>query len=83
MRKSAFVALMLLTIAAFAPRPAAAGYNLPWCANYYDSNVIACSFTSFEQCMASVRGVGGHCTQNVLSPPPYVEPHRVKSRRAS
>ena len=86
MRILAFVALMLLTMAAFAPRPAAAAYNLPWCANYYDSNVIACSFTSFEQCMASVSGVGGLCTQNILYPPrpPYVDqPHRVKSRRAS
>jgi hypothetical protein len=85
MRISAFVASMVLTIAAFAPRPAGASYNLPWCANYYDNNVIACSFTSFEQCMASVSGVGGHCIRNVLYPPapPYVEPRRVKSRRAS
>ncbi len=85
MRTSAFVAL-ILTAAAFAPRPAVAGYNLPWCANYYDSNVVACSFTSFAQCMASVSGVGGHCTQNFLyppPPPPYVEPHRAKPRRAS
>jgi Protein of unknown function (DUF3551) len=85
MRISAVVAFMLVT-AAFAPRTTvAAAYNLPWCANYYDSNVIACSFTSFAQCMASVSGVGGHCTQNVLypSPPPYVEPHRTKSRRGS
>jgi hypothetical protein len=86
MQRSAFVAL-LLTAAAFAPRTAAAGYNLPWCANYYEPpNVIACSFTSFAQCMASVSGVGGHCTQNILyppPPPPYVEPHRLKSRRAS
>jgi Protein of unknown function (DUF3551) len=85
MRISAFVAFMLVT-AAFAPRTAVATYNLPWCANYYDSNVIACSFTSYGQCMASVSGVGGHCTQNILYPPhpPYVDqPHRAKSRRAS
>jgi hypothetical protein len=84
MRISAFVALMPVTVALM-PRPAVASYNLPWCANYYDSNVIACSFTSFTQCMASVSGVGGHCIQNVLYPPapPYVEPHRAKSRRAS
>ena len=83
MRISAFVALMLATTAAFAPRPTAAAYNLPWCATYYDSNVVACSFTSFEQCMATVSGVGGLCTQNILYPlrAPYAEPHRVKSRR--
>jgi hypothetical protein len=83
MRISAFVALILMTAAAFAPRPAVADYNLPWCANYYDSNVVACSFTSFAQCMASVSGVGGHCTQNIRNPPGAPEPPRVKSRRAS
>ncbi len=85
MRIAAFVALMLGTMAAFAPRPAAAAYNLPWCATYYDSNVVACAFTSFEQCMTTISGVGGLCTQNILYPPraPYAEPHRAKSRRVS
>ena len=85
MRISAFVALILMAAGAFAPRPAAAAYNLQWCANYYDSNIIACSFTSFEQCLASVSGVGGHCIQNILYPPraPYSEPPRVRPRRLS
>ena len=85
MRISTFVALMLVTAAVSAARPAAAAYNLPWCATYYNNNVVACSFTSFEQCMASVSGVGGHCTWNILYPPraPYTESHRVKSRRIS
>jgi hypothetical protein len=85
MRISAFVvALMLTTVTASAPRPAAAAYNLPWCATYYDSLAKSCAFTSFEQCMATVRGVGGHCTQNLLVPakPPYAERRRVKSRFA-
>jgi len=83
MRISAFVALMLGTMAALAPRPAAAVYNLPWCATYYDNIVVSCAFASFEQCMVTVRGVGGHCTQNILYPAraPYAPPHRVKSRR--
>jgi hypothetical protein len=82
MRISAFVALMLVTMAAFAPRPAAAGYNLPWCAQYYESNILSCAFTSYQQCMATVSGVGGLCIQNFRYPPPptYVEPHRVKSQ---
>jgi len=84
MRKAVFVVLMLGTVAAFAPRPAAAAYNLPWCATYYESSITSCAFTSFEQCMATVRGgVGGHCTQNILYPPraPEAEPYRTKSRR--
>jgi Protein of unknown function (DUF3551) len=84
MRISAFVALMLMAVTTSAPRPAAAAYNLPWCATYYDSLAKSCAFTSFEQCMATVRGVGGHCTQNLLFPaePPYAERRRAKSRVA-
>ena len=85
MRISAFVAAMLVTAAALAPRPAAADYNLPWCATYYNDLVTTCAFVSYAQCMATVSGVGGHCTQNIRYPPhpPYAEPHRVRSRRAS
>lgn len=83
MRVSTRIALMpaavlLATVAAVAPRPAAAAYNLPWCAYYYDNNVISCAFTSWEQCFATVAGpVGGHCTLNPAYPP-YVERRRGK-----
>jgi hypothetical protein len=83
MRILVFVALMMLgTMTAFAPRPAAAGYNLPWCATYYESNVTSCAFTSFEQCMVTVSGVGGLCTQNILysARAPYAPAHRAKLR---
>lgn len=85
MRISAFAALTLVTMAAFAPRSAAAGYNLPWCAQYYDSNILSCAFTSFEQCMASVSGVGGLCVQNFRYAyhPPYAEPRRGRPRSDS
>jgi hypothetical protein len=82
MRISAFVALILATTAPFAPRPAAAVYNFPWCATYYDSNVVSCAYTSFRQCMATISGVGGLCTQNIrYPPPPPPDPLRVKSLR--
>jgi hypothetical protein len=74
-----FATATLAALAALAPRPAAAAYNLPWCANYYENNVRSCAFTSWEQCFASVAGpVGGHCTLNPAYPvhPPYVERHR-------
>jgi hypothetical protein len=86
MRKSACIALtpaaLLLSAAALAPRPAAAAFNYPWCATYYDNSrgIRSCAFTSFEQCMATVSGVGGICAQNPFypPPPPYAERHRVK-----
>jgi hypothetical protein len=77
-----FATMTLAASAAMAPRPAAAAYNLPWCANYYENNVTSCAFTSYAQCFATVAGpVGGHCTLNPAYPvhPPYVERHR-KSR---
>jgi hypothetical protein len=85
MRISAFVALTLVTMSALASRPASAAYNLPWCATYYESSITSCAFTSFDQCMVTVRGVGGLCTRNILYPPdpPTSEPHRGKSRRVS
>src|SRR5262249_53474649 len=59
MRRAALIALLLIAAAAFAPRPASAAYNLPWCAQYADdSNILNCAFTSMEQCQETVRGIG-------------------------
>jgi hypothetical protein len=77
--------VLLATVATMAPRPAAAGYNLPWCASYYENNVTSCAFTNYEQCFAAIAGpVGGHCYPNPAYPPqPYVERHRARSRVSS
>ena len=81
MRISAF-ALALATAAAFAPRPAAAAYNLPWCAQYYDKSAVrSCAFYTFAQCQATVSGIGGFCFQNPFGSPSYgYEPRRAKRR---
>jgi hypothetical protein len=85
MRISVLIVLTLLTSAASVPRPAAAAYNLPWCAQYDDgSNIISCAFYTFEQCMATISGIGGLCRQNWRLPPPpaaYYEPQRTKRRQ--
>jgi hypothetical protein len=86
MRVSTRIALMpaavlLAAVAAGTQHPAAAAYNLPWCAIYYEGNVTSCAYTSWEQCFATVAGpVGGHCTLNPAypPPPPYGERHRGK-----
>jgi hypothetical protein len=54
-----------------------------WCAEYsLNSGLTECAFFTFEQCLASVRGVGGYCI-----PSPYVvfgegqrSPHRSVRR---
>jgi hypothetical protein len=35
----------------------------PWCA-YYDHSTYNCGFHSYEQCLATIRGVGGYCSPN-------------------
>jgi Protein of unknown function (DUF3551) len=80
--KATFATVTLATLAAVAPLPAAAAYNLPRCANYHENNVRSCAFTSYQQCFATVAGpVGDHCTLNPAYPPrPYAERHRAKAR---
>ena len=86
MRTLALIALTGVSLLASRPQPSeAAAYNLPWCARYFDqSGITACSFYSYQQCMASVSGVGGFCLQNPNvppPPPPYAAYRRPNPRR--
>jgi hypothetical protein len=41
--------------------------NYPWCAYYgmgEDGGGTNCGFVSFEQCMATLSGMGGFCNRN-------------------
>jgi Protein of unknown function (DUF3551) len=38
-----------------------------WCANYNGGNGTNCGFHSFEQCQATVSGIGGFCSRNPFS----------------
>jgi hypothetical protein len=57
--------------------------NYPWCARYgtpYDDS--SCGFTSYEQCMASVSGVGGFCERNdTYKPPLAAAPQRQRMHK--
>ena len=35
----------------------------PWCA-YYDPSTYNCGFHSFQQCLETIRGIGGWCSPN-------------------
>ncbi len=60
--------------------PSAAVVWYPWCARFYDrSGSTSCAFTSFEQCLATVSGIGGACIQNWYPAPG--EPRYYKPRR--
>ena len=47
--------------------------NYPWCAHYdTDGGEINCGFSTFEQCLQDVRGIGGFCMRNnTYQPGPY------------
>jgi hypothetical protein len=61
--------LALLGLGAVAqtqPSAAQTPYDYPWCALRADrSGAQSCYFTSYEQCMASLRGIGGTCIRNL------------------
>ena len=43
----------------------AQGYRLyPWCANYNEDGVSNCSFSTRQQCEATISGIGGTCEIN-------------------
>ena len=44
---------------------AQSAYDYPWCAIYGDtSGSQACYYTSYQQCMATLSGIGGTCIRS-------------------
>jgi hypothetical protein len=76
-----FVATVVIIVANSA-NPSTAAVIYPWCANYSGRGMGGaqnCGFVSFNQCLATVRGVGGTCGPNPFYqpyPPSYAPPIR-------
>lgn len=71
MRLLLFVLGILAGAAAISTR--AEAQNYPWCAEYSGGRGgggTNCGFTTFEQCMATVSGIGGFCNRNTQYHPP-------------
>ena len=66
MRKLLLLALLGLGVVADThPSIAQSAYDYPWCALRGDrSGAQSCYFTSYGQCMANLRGIGGSCIRN-------------------
>jgi Protein of unknown function (DUF3551) len=83
---SAVAAVLAAALVIAAVDTSAQAQNYPWCAHYgtpYDDT--SCGFTSYEQCMASVSGIGGFCaTNDTYKPPLGVRPqaHRHHSKNS-
>jgi hypothetical protein len=78
----------IVAIAGAMATPAEA-QNYPWCAYYggRDGGGVNCGFSTFEQCMTTLSGMGGFCdrnTQYVPPPGPRAAPvHRRRHRTHS
>jgi len=56
---------------------AQSAYSYPWCS--YDvgrSGQFSCYFSSFQQCIATISGIGGLCVSS-----PYYHPQPAASRQ--
>jgi len=81
--RASFITLGILAAAIVSVAPAGA-QNYPWCAQYSGGSMGGgrnCGFTTFEQCLATVHGIGGTCSQNTQYEP-QPGPHR-KPRQKS
>lgn len=56
--------------------------NYPWCAYYggRGGGGTNCGFTTFQQCMATISGMGGFCDRNTQYVPP-TGPHAIPAYR--
>jgi len=80
MQKILLILVTLLLALVADARPSAARPWYPWCAQFADrSGITSCQFMTFEQCRATVSGIGGGCIQNWYPPPG--EPRYERRRR--
>ena len=62
----ATIVVALVGPALFAPSAARANIEYPWCAVYGGraGGASNCGFSTWDQCMATVSGIGGFCEPN-------------------
>jgi hypothetical protein len=51
----------------------------PWCHDDHSGNIVTCSHPSHEECLQTIRGLGGTCLPN----PNYRPPASRKSKQRS
>ncbi len=82
MKRGAWLLGFVAVLLGFGDR--AEGQNYPWCSTYSmgTGGSQNCGFTSFEQCMENVRGIGGFCDRNTQYVPPAGAPGSRTRRRS-
>jgi Protein of unknown function (DUF3551) len=73
-----FAGALTAVIFADAPASAQSAYSYPWCARYPARlGAMSCYFTSYQQCMTTLSGIGGYCFQS-----PYYRGAAASGRRS-
>lgn len=78
MTKYLIVFAAAATLTAFAVPQAKAEIEYPWCAIYggRGGGGTNCGFSTLQQCMATISGIGGSCERNPMYPSRTKRPHR-------
>ena len=78
--KTAFSFFGPLIVTAAIATPAEA-QNRPWCAYYSGrfGGASNCGFSTYEQCLATMSGVGGWCQPNTMYVPPAGRQRRYRA----
>jgi hypothetical protein len=76
--------ILAMAIAAASIATRAQAQNYPWCAHYDKGDGgMNCGFTTFQQCLIDISGLGGFCEQNNTYVPPSAAPGRHHPRKTS
>jgi hypothetical protein len=73
-------AILLAAVAALASTDTSSARDYRWCAHYgswFNSDAVNCGFDTFQQCLATISGVGGTCREN----PFFVQAPRAEARK--
>ena len=79
MRSLAIFAITAAALSLAAHATPAQAREYPWCARY-DAWAINCGFVTFQQCLATISGVGGICTPNPRAVAYNDEPGRTYAK---
>ncbi len=78
-----FTLAVIATLTVAATAPAQEHIEYPWCANYGRGGGSNCGFSTFEQCLTTLRGMGGFCDPNPFYKLRAPEPLRYRHKRHS
>lgn len=76
-----YLVLAVLTALTVLTPTSGQAVEYPWCAQYGRNGGRNCGFTTWEQCMATVSGIGGFCERNSFYTGPERPVHRPPPRR--